>query len=559
MDAWTAPSALGLDIVSAVSTQPNRWTRCNIMGQLGYTHEPNEILFKASTGRLFQTRFAGDSVQCQITQGACDRQTMQMLEEFRRLGTPVYIYPALPGTIQGFWPLRNGVGGDPDPLVYSSSLGNAATTVYLLDADTRRGVYFREIDPSVIQIRGGLPYGSYIGVQGEFCMGRGAYLWKEWTNHVKNSLFGDLTSYVPANWTQSGGTAGTDCGVRDGVFGLPALWIWGTGVTWSSAWFSVNAGTISALSFATYTDGSMTVTLETDVTRYTKTVGPGGAYTTEDFDIPAAATKARFVVAQTAGTWGEFSAPQALGGLTGFDNSFTPYFLGSSGTGTTGNVNPSSLTLTGQNFAPQGGTGMCLAVCGYYMPTLGADTEGPTNGLVCLQNTTQGKSISLEASDFGTGLKLHIRQDDVIKASSSTWLPGAGMSNAWSLLAGWTTTPAYHLYGGLAQVNDAPSVTVSCDTATSVDPLTMFDKISVGQTQADSTQCDGIIGGVHVATIPYASRESWLRFIAHRNHTDLWRNHYGRQYRILLNDMSPMPWTRNTWRGTLVLEQLREL
>lgn len=559
MDTWTAPSKLELDLIGAVGDRPNRWVRANTAGVLGCSRTPNETVFQAMSGRKTVTRFGRDSIDATLTCSAIDRATMQALEEFRHAGTPVYVYPSMPATLQGFWPLRNGLAGDPADLSYTGSLANTDTTMYVVEADTRTGYYFRSVDPTTVQIRRGLLTGA--GQSSEFAMGRGAYLWKSWKNHVQNSLFGAISSYMPANWTQSGGTAGTDVGVKtSSLFGIPVLWTWGTGVTLTSAWFAVNAGTICALSYAAFTDGSMTVTVDFDGgTDFTKTTGPGAVYVQEDIDVPALATKARIIVTTSAGTWTEFGAPQVLGGLTGFDNSFTPYFLGSSGSATTGEVNASVLTLSSQDFGPMGGTNLCLAVTGYYLPVIGADTEGPTNGLCCLQNTVQSKSTSLEWSDFSTGLKLHVRQDDVIKASSDTTLPGAGMTYAWGLFVGWTGTNTYHIYGALAQVNDAPAITASCDIATGVDPLTRFDKLSVGKTYAANTQADGIVGGVSIATIPYASRETWMRHMAHRNFTDLWRNHFGRQYRVLLNDMSPLPWNRQVWRGTVQLEQLREL
>jgi len=563
MDTWTTPSTLEWDIIGAVYNRPNRWVRANITGVLEYGHEPKESVFEASSGRKYVTKLGEDDLPLSISCGAIDRATKQMLEEFRRQGTPVYVYPSIPGTPQAFWPLRNGVGGDPADLVYTGAIGNVNSTLYLIEADTRSGYYFRAVDPSTVQIRGSVPIGA--GQDSPFCMGRGAYLWKDWTNRVKNSLFGDLTTYIPANWTAAGGTPGTDCGVKAaGVFGVPTLYMWGTGISYTSAWFNVTAATIAALSFVSFTDGSMTVEVDYDNgTSDTTTVGPGTTYTQKDVTIAATASKARLIVTMSAGTWGEFGAPQVLGAGTGLDNSFTPYFIGSFGSGTVGEVDDASLTLTGQHYLPQGGANVCLAVMGYWQPGFGAfdtATDGPTNGLCALENTTQGSSISLEASNFSAaGLKLHVRQGGTIKGSSAAWIQGVGMSYAWMLMTGWTGTSTYHLYGAIAQVNDAPAITEKVDVTASVNPYTNFDKIDIGRIASARTMCDGIIGGVCVATIPYADKVAWLTFMANRNYTDLWRNHYGRQYRILMNDMSPLPWNRQIWRGTIHLEQVREL
>lgn len=568
--APTYSSTLELDIVSALSSRPRRWVRLPFRAKVGYSRRPVEDVFESDTSRLFVTRRAPDAIDLslQLDSGQLSREVMEQLEELRRMNVPVYIYPRWPGTTQYLWPLRRNENGDPSDLTYTGTLGTG-TTMYMVRASASRGVSLEPVDPTNPVILPGVYTGEHI--ENTFPFGQGVGVFAPRTNQVKNSLFGDITSYVPANWTASGGTPGTDQGVlTTSWLGTPALWLWGQSNRWTSDAITVTAKKRMAVSFGWKCDGVIKITLDFDAgTDIDITLGPGAGYYQGQHVIPMTATTVSMIVRLSTGsTYGEFSAPQIICGSA--DNDANAFFLGGSGSSRRGSLTQCRLRVASLDIEPHlgyvGGSyeGYGLtAISGYVQPAW-EENFGASYGLAALTNSRTRKSIAAEISKHAGDLGMFLRaiQDTGVEVSTSM-THTRGDTYAFCLYCGQKGVSDTIVLGVKAAKVGTPGTIYTAESTSGIYRYTCFDGVRIGETDTDDTGLDGIVGAYCVHSIKHSDIAVLLASMASQDYTDLWRATMGKQYRILPN-LSPSPWQRQYWGGagtspSIELTQYREL
>lgn len=575
---WTLPTEIELELLTCLTSRPRQWVRLPFRARPTFTRRPVEDVFESDTSRLFVTRRAPDAIDVSLDLGGghLSRDVMEQIEEIRRMNAPVYVYPRWPGTTQYLWPLRRNLYGDPTDAMYTGTLANAATTMYAVRASASRGVSLVEVDPTSPVI---LP-GVYTNESREtaFPLGQGVGIFKPRTNHVKNSLFGDVTAYVPANWTATAGTPNTDMGVlTDSWIGTPALWLWGQSSIWTSGSILVTAEKQLALSFGWKCDGVLTVKVNFDAgTDITISVGPGSGYYRAQHGIPATATSCTLVVQGGSGmTYAEFSAPQIITGAKKDDGDGC--FYGSSGNNTRGGLTTCTARAASLDIEPHlnastpgipDGYGI-LAVSGYVQP-LWPENCGSPYGIVELRNSRNGPSTISAAfakaeGDLEMFLKVYI--DGVVQTTQSV-SHTRGDAYAFVFYSGRKSvlgSPVEVLGCQFAKVG-TPGTVYTAEDTTPAEMYMCFDEVRIGEADVDGeSNCmlDGIVGGYAVHSIRHTDIAGLVAQMANRDYVDLWRNLYARQYRIL-PQLSPSPWGRQLWGGVgtspvINLQQYREL
>jgi hypothetical protein len=568
---YTYPTTLQLELLSVLTTQPRRWIRLPFPAKINYSRRPVEDVFESDTSRLFITRRAPDAIDLSLDldSGQIGRDVMEQIEELRRMNVPVYVYPRWPGTTQYLWPLRRNVAGDPASATYTGTIGTD-TTMYMVRGSASRGVFLEAVDPSNPVILPGIYTGEHI--ESHFPLGQGVGIFAPRKNEVKNSLFGDITAYVPANWTAAGGTPGTDQGVlTTSWIGTPALWLWGQSNNWISDAISITAGKRMAVSFAWKCDGVIKVKLEYNSgTNVDIALGPGAGYYQAQHVSPPGATTVQIVVCNSTGsTYGEFAAPQILCGAS--NNDATPYFLGGTGTGVLAGLMQCRARVASLDIEPHlgysaGGSfeGYGLtAISGYFQPCW-EENFGANYGIAALTNSRNGKTIGCEMSKQAGDPWMYLRttQDGGVE-SSQTVSHTRGDTYAFCLYCGQKSVLDTIVLGVKAAKVGTPGTIYTSESTSGIYRSTCFDGVRIGETDTDDTGLDGIVGGYCVHSIQYADIASLLGLMAHPAYTDLWRATIGKQYRILPN-LSPSPWQRQYWGGagtspSIELTQYREL
>lgn len=573
---WTMPTTLELDLLTCLTTRPRRWVRLPFRAKISLNRRPIEDVFESDTSRLFLTRRAPDAIDAvlELDSGQLTRDVMEQIEEIRRMNAPVYVYPRWPGPTQYLWPLRRNLSGDPTDAAYVGTVGTS-TTVYSVRASASRGVSLEAVDMTSPVV---LPavYTSET-IESAFPLGQGLGIFKPRSNLVKNSLFGSLTAYVPANWTATAGTPNTDMGVlTTSWLGVPALWMWGQTAIWTAASISLTADMQLGISFGWKCDGVMTVKVNYDAgTDVTISVGPGAGYYRAQLAVPGVAASATIAVQGSTGmTYAEFSAPQIISGS--FKNDANSFFVGSTGLNTRGTISACTMHATGLDIEPhQGeatpgspdGYGM-TAISGYVQPAWGQNF-GTVYGLATLRGSRNGPSsvaagFEKVAGDLGMFLKVY---ENGTAAATQSIDHTLGDTYAFLLYTGRkmvTGSPVEVLGCSIAKVG-TPG-TVSTAEKTSAEGYTCFDQVYLGEavvTHQTGNALDGIIGGYAVHSVRYVDIPLLVAQMANRDYVDLWRNLYSRQFRIL-PQLSPSPWERQKWGGygtspVINLQQYRDL
>lgn len=567
----TYSNTLQLELLSVLSTKPRRWVRLPFPAKVAYSRRPVEDVFESDTSRLFVTRRAPDAVDLslQLDSGQISRDVMEQIEELRRMNVPVYVYPRWPGASEYLWPLRRNVKGDPSDLTYSCALGTG-TTMYMVRASASRGAFLEEVDPTTAPV---IMPGVYTGehLESAFPLGQGVGIFSPRINQIKNSLFGAITSYVPAHWTATVGTPGTDMGVKtDSWIGVPCLWIWGQSNIWTHDAIPVTAEKRFALSFAWKCDGVLQLAIDYDAgTDVNIILGPGAGYYQAQITAPATAATATLKFRLSTGaTYGEIAAPQLLAGAA--DTDANPYFLGSSGSLTRGGLTACNARVASLDIEPHlayvagtyEGYGL-IAISGYFQPCWEANF-GAHYGLAALINAQTGLSIGAEMSKNAgdIGMFLRATQDGTVEASIS--VPHTkGDAYAFCLYCGQKSALAPIVLGVAAAKVGMPGTIYTAESTSGVNSYTCFTDVRIGETDTAGEALDGIVGGYCVHSIKHADIAVMLAQMANQDYTDLWRNTIGKQYRILPN-LSPSPWQRQYWGGagtspSIELTQCREL
>ncbi len=569
---WSAKSRLALDLVTSASAGPRRWVRLPYPARVAFTPRPVEDLFETDSGRIYTTRRGPDAIDLTIDLGGghIPRAVMEQIEDIRRSGAPVYVYPRWPGSAQYLWPLSNGLRGDPMDLSVASDNVPGSVLYALRASAAHGGAALVPVDISRPVLQSGV-YCSP-GVEAPFPLGRGVYAGRLCSNELRNTLFGDVSGGAPADWTAAGGTPGVDMGVLpDSWLGPPALWIHGQNATWASATTSYSKPqTCYNLAFGWLCDGQMRVSLmynagASDII----TVGPGAGYYRGYFARSEMFTSIRLVAQLHSGaTYGELIAPRGNIGQA----VSTGLFIGSAGAGTTvwrkEEISASGLHIE----APAAGL---LCVSGYVMPAW-ADHNEQQHGLVMLANTRQGTTVGCALGPGpspGMATHLTVTQEENIVGrvsfNDAFGFHARGDAYAFCLYMGRGDDSNPIIGCTLARIVTSSTVGspgMALDTGCygTIAPCGAFDEIRPGETNAAFTYLDGLLGGYAVHSLPSrAAASTYVRQMADPNYVDLWRNLYARQYRIL-PQISPSRWQRQMWGGTdsgatITLQQVREL
>lgn len=491
-----------------------------------------------------------------------DEASALALEEAAERGIRVYCYPSFPASISHFAPLRWGVEGDPSDGTYTGGLTKATEHMYLLRSDPSHPVWFEEVlstDPIIArEIRTGS------GTSSRFPLGQGIFFPSDMENQVKNSLLTIASGYGPTDWSQTGGTWGTDCGVipaAESFCGIPALYLWGQTVQIISDWFDAQGGEYIEISMAYRCDGALEVLVDYDVGfSMTFTTVLGSEWSTQSFIVPTGMTiKARITIKLTSGTYAEVAGIQAIqNGAVRWSK--TPFFLGGE------SVLPliagahADYKINAQTgIYPNDPVVICAGIC---QPAWGVDNVGPTQTLATLwTDRAADHSMQIDVADFGTGMKVHIRQDGTVEASSSTISPAhaLGDSYAWMMYGGYTATgrTSFKIGAILRKIGETANC-ASCETGSGIVEYQIWDRLRLGASLSSATSFDGIISNAITGVISYAEKETLIAALANRDYLDLWREMVGRLYWLDV-DLQQLPSQRRYYGGTISLSQARRI
>lgn len=554
MIQWTPQTDVEVDVVTSLAARPAIYRRLSLAGILrsGEAEHLSEIEYLNGESEAY---VLGEPTSLlEIGVEALTADDYLHIKRIVREKAQCYILPHFPATALLNAPLVNGAGGDPVDGVYSGGAANTATRLFIPRADAGTGVFFEEHDPDDPVIIEGIRTGE--GTETPFALPTGVLLLPGLKNLVQNSLLGDLdANYIPANWEQTGGTGGTDCGVideEDSWCGLPAFYIWGTSVTITSDKFAVTAGKKITLSAAWKTDGGVKIGIEFPGSGIAFPTKYGVGYWTEVFTVPTGATTAYVSISLDSGSYAEVAGISVYGATFDWQNS--TFFVGASGSGLCGEIEEQSIEYTLPMQPGVFADGPCLALIGYIQPAWLGLNSGPTQTLAKFINSVTGHDNEFDIADWGTGLKLHIRQNGVLKGSSSAFLHNPGQVYAFACWFGYTVDLTTFKMGmRLRQVGASVDI-ATLEVSTSIDPSTVMDKLVLGNNNLDLTAVNSILGGVVVCTVKYDDLGTVMTGLADEDRLDFYRPMVGALYE-LSHTLSQDPYNRQLYSGTISAKQ----
>lgn len=573
--AWTGRRELNLDLVTEISQDPGIYVRANIKAVPTFTARTNENVIRKSGGGADIYRKGRDEVDISLRAPFIDRATMELLEEIRERGLQVYLYAVPFGSCQLYAPLNKGTGGDPVAGTYTNDV-TSLSTLYMLEADSRRGVYLRATTEPEPPLKRGI-YTS-LGVMEEFALGRGLYFPK---NELKNILLnGELdfvTAHEPVAWNASGGAGGVDYGVKEpGPNGVNAIWMKTSAGTlnWTSNAVVVGGayspGDILCFAYGFRGDGQIRASLNWNIggsLNFDETAGTGWSVNQIVVpDVGGGAVPTNFTISftmQLNGDYFEIFGPGVyqLGAAFAGDLSYiTQPVLGSSAT--PGFVTDYSLyydTELGVDLNNGNDTVVCASgIMQPGWPGGAGDNEGPRNVIAQFENQLTGNTVEGWFHDpNGTGLFLSVTEDGAGGAQTSAMTHTLGKQWAWILYSGLNGSGVYTIGVKICEVGTTTVYTAQ--DLTGVTPNFYFDRLWIGSTATDSDQFDGIIGGVQAYASTFASLDTDLQAMASRDVLDIHRRTNGRLYRISNLGLSPHRLDRQHWSGTISLEEVKAI
>jgi len=563
LDKYTQASSLTCDIVTEVGTQPRIFQRLNRLPIPVVELSPNEERLELANGNVEVFRLGEDRRTIKLGVTKLSAENVRILEEVRRRGLRIYIYPHISGSIQAYYPLCIGYGGDSKNLSYNGSI-DANTVVYIPEADAGAGWYLKEYDYETGIFSNNIPTAA--GTSAELTLGRGALLLRPRENSVDNSLLGDVTSGVPADWdyTEPASPPTTGGVITSGWMGVPAVWTSDRHFQWRSDLMTCPpAGKYMAFSYGWRCDGSIEVALNfvgVSTTTFTHTAGSG--YEHQEVEVPAGACLGiRLEVNITAGsaTYGEFTAPQLVKSDTE-DIKYYPAFMGSSGTGTTGEIDDTDLEGTGtfgadlyhSEVAVENDTAVMIS--GLVAPLYPVNTDDRVRPVFTLRNNNTGNDVMLAILEGSTSTKITVYQNNVLKAEGN-FTHTLGSEYVAALVVGFNNG-TYTVSGSIREVGGTSTTT--CTATAGLEPLCHFNMVTIGTEYGSEETANGIISEVVISAADWDETSTAMERLSDTDNLDMYRMTRGRLFSII-PQLSPSPWERKYWDGRIVCEQVKVL
>ena len=554
MDKYTQRTQVTCDIVTEVNTRPRLFHRLNRRPIPTVKETANETDLELASGNIETYRLGEDAQSITLALKKINKEGRMFLRELRRRGMRVYVYPYLSGALQGYYPLLKGVGGDPSDATFTGEIEDD-TTVYIPRADAGFGWYLEEYDYDDGAFLSSIPTST--GVSSELSLGRGVVLLRPRENSVENSLFGDVTSGVPANWSYTeGASPPTTAGViTDGWMGVPALWTSDRHFQWRSDVMTCPpAGTFMALSYGWRCDGIIQVTVDfvgAGSEDFTHTEGSG--YEHQTVEVPVGATGVRLCIDLQPGdaTYGEFTAPQLIKSDAA-DIRYYPAFMGSSGTDTTGEITDTELTATG-HFGADVDT--AVMVSGVIAPLFPEDKDDRARPLFRLSNSNSGSTISCCVKEETADTKIAIYQDGVSKATAS-FTHELGKEYAVVFIAGFVDSGTYKMQAKIREIGS--STTVTAEATSSLVPYIFFDTLEIGSENDSDNTANSVIQEIIVSACDYSDGDDAVEHLANSDAVDMGNMTRGKLYSIE-TELSPSAWERGYHDGKMTCKQVKVL
>jgi len=565
-------TALVFEISTARGVRPNLAGRAWVLPHEPTTPVPNESILELSGGARSRMIFSKNRNDIKIDARIND-SFRRKLEEILDRGLPATLYSRMPGSSQLNAPLMDRINGDPDVGIYSGGgVGGGATgtRVFVLVPDDTYGGYAEEITlGSPIFIPRAYRYdaiasgpGDIVAKDYEAIFGSSFVSHRSWTNRIENSLLEDVTSGLPAGWTQSGLSTNFDVGECPWNPDLYAFLVhYSAAGYFQSPTFTVVAAEKLALSFYYETSADVGIDVVYDPAG-SPTVVPiasslhGSRWWTGSDTVPGGETTAAIRYKHDGGLCGGFSRicfPQAIRG-----QAHTPPIFVGNGSGLTGQIagNGCQYPLL---YAGRGIIEPSLIASGYCVPLWGAECVGPTMTIATFLNEDATSSFGVELSDYGGGRQLNLRVNNVVQ-DSDAMSHSAGNRYVWML--GWDASGVGlgQAFARLTNITNGNEYSVKYGSC-----LGAFTRLCIGHYRAPGggvidSQFDGMLNGVSVESINSASVAAYLRLLSNPGAREVWQKTAGRLFALAgAGGFSRDPYNPGWWYVTLSARELKRI
>lgn len=560
MDRYTGQTELKCNIVTSPSVRPQLFHELSRRPHIIESNQPTEQTFEPSDGSLETYRLGETKRHLSLSIKNLTAADKQFLDEIDRRHSKAYIYSSVPGSVLHNIPLLTGIGGDPSNAVYTGTLA-LGTTVYIPQSDTASNWYLEKVDYTlpvlVDQVRECLAELGCPTLSVEMPYGAGVMVLDPAKNWLQNTLF-----TASANWNISAGAI-ADRLLASGWMGTPAYWLWGTTVYIYSdtvTLTAINDGDILALSGGWKADGTIRVRVHfatggagTDVD-YTYSDGQG--YADEQVTVPAGGGgNAVHVEYQlTAGNYGEFCAPQLIVQVGAAYPRSCPVFIGSSGSGTQGEVTATSIKATG-DYAPglYGGDALLIASC-MCAPVFTVTAAVIGKRIMTLNNSRNVHNIEIYWEYAAGAMYVYLYQTGAKRdeVEITDYAPGKiyrVMLYGGFISGSWEMGVKIKAVGG--------TITYEADYSAAGQDC-IFNELYIGTDEASANGGDCVFSDVQVWTGTETMLDRALANLTVVDNLTEHREVHGRRYYIS-SDLSPSPWERGHYDGTITCTQEKVL
>lgn len=551
----SAPSELVCEIRTVASAaSPARYVRFATQVYPNVRTRPAESVLELPDGQQDILVLGEPRRDLELEVTRIDRESKLVLDDIVMRGLPCFVYPVFPGSVQGVWPFRDRLTGDPSAATWSGMTMTDAQRAYLLQGDPKHGVSLLPLTADTANYASGLYADD--GSHAEFPLGHGTiFADNSHKNWIQNARFQSVTSHEPSLWDWSG-TPGTDGGVVTSPWcGEAAIWMWGTSSYWrhpNAASWSCTANSKYRLSAIYRTDGIIRFRLHwgSGATSDHVTTKESG-YESWAGTVPAGETTWYLTVQMTSGTYAEVVLPCLRGVSTASSRQES---IITAGTGL-GAFSAPAYAEVSLPVAPFTDRLRCLVIGGIYQPFWSSTPLGASCTLAQMRLTNPSRTQRLFVRDLddGNGIKLAYEQAGSELASAGFPISHAlGDAYAWLFYAGRkTATPTWAVGGFIKRVGAySAGGAANCEDVSSGSPWRVFDGLRFGGTGSSEQSANGILGGCFVASADYSQLSSFVDYLADVNVLDFWALTDGRVFH-LTPSLSPRRWTRGYHTGVL--------
>lgn len=501
-----------------------------------------------------------------------DRVSEMLVERIRKLNVPVYIYPRAAGTMQFGLPLIRGLGTDPveTPTVTNARAVATGTTMYLPRSVSGMGekLYAAE-DPCLMP---GFPSGSNYLLP--FVLGSGLGVFRPRVNLIKYSSLNAVTQsgVCPIDgWCAagSGGTAGTDRDLNDSPW-LPGEKTWWT--TNSLSQLHSYKFPLTSLTGDPYfscfamVDGEGVVRIvdtssSTVLASRSIPAGSGRFETNFTGITPGSYASCRLEIQLASGAYLEIGHMTLINPGSDVLATYLPYL--STDSAAYGELTADGLLVEDMvfrnNYQRPTSTGAsrdnALSFSCFYQPCFGVGTQIARRTIMFADHYTTSSLGDIEAAfQYYSGnheFALYAGGIRVAGATVSDFREG----DVFAVVLG-SGNDGSSAKSQLNAVNMRTGDTYTTTALTTT--LQRAHRVFLGRRSTSDLQCDGIIGGFTVDSVPFSKLTAYAQRLGNDDLMDLSRRTAGRWYHLKQNT-TYRKFTRQAYEGSLYLEEARAI